>query len=81
MKLTKKDFHCWGNGDKYDDELIIEHNPKIHSRDIADQILNNQEAIQNLKKFLKRVGKMEQMEYNYMTWEDELQKILGEKNG
>lgn len=42
-ELTKDDFSCWGNGDKYDDELIITHDPKIHSRTIADQILKNQD--------------------------------------
>ena len=36
-------FSCWGNGDKYDNELIIEHDTKIESKVIADQILQNQE--------------------------------------
>jgi len=43
IELKKKDFSCWGNEDKYDDELIIEHDPKIFSRDIADQILQDHE--------------------------------------
>ena len=43
MKLTKKDFSCWGNGDKYDDELFIEHDPKITAVELADEILKNQE--------------------------------------
>jgi len=50
MKLAKKDFSCWGNGDKYDDELIITHEPKIHSRTIADQILKNQEDAEKWSK-------------------------------
>ena len=53
LVLNKKDFSCWGNGDKYDDELIIEHNPKIHGRTIADQILRNQEIVKQLRKLLE----------------------------
>lgn len=48
--LTKKDFSCWGNGDKYDDELYISHDPKITAREIADEILKNQNIVKQLKK-------------------------------
>jgi len=42
--------------------------------------IRSDEIVERLKKLLKRVGKMEQMEYSYMVWEDELKKILGEDN-
>ena len=43
INITKADFSCWGNGDKYDDELFIRHNPKITAVELADKILKNQE--------------------------------------
>jgi len=47
--------------------------------ELYEDVAYNSSVVKQLKKLLKRVGKMEQMEYNYMIWEDELQKILGEK--
>lgn len=51
IKLTKDMFSCWGNGDKYDDELIIEHDPKIESKTIANQILENQKLLEFIEQF------------------------------
>ena len=47
INITKADFSCWGNGDKYDDELFIRHNPKITAVELADKILKNQEKAEN----------------------------------
>lgn len=79
MKLTKDDFSCWGNGDKYDDELFISHDPKIKAVEIADEILKNQEDAEKFQKLMKWLN------YSYDFTHDlgmpkELQKILeGEK--
>jgi len=34
---------------------------------------------ENLQRLLKRVGKMEQMEYGYFSWEDTLEELLENK--
>ena len=50
MKLTKEMFHDWVDDDdmEFDDELIIEHDPEISSRSIADSILSNQDKLEKL---------------------------------
>ena len=48
IEFKKGMFSCWGNGDKYDDELIIEHDPKIESKIIADQIMDDYEKARKL---------------------------------
>jgi len=45
MKLTEDMFYDWtdkGKDLEFDDELIIEHDPKISSKSITKQILENQ---------------------------------------
>ena len=50
MKLTKEMFHDWVDDYdmEFDDELIIEHDPEISSRSIADSILSNQDKLEKL---------------------------------
>lgn len=83
MNLTKKDFSCWGNGDKYDDELFIEHDPKITAVEIADEILKNQSIVERLKKLLhkkKKDYKYAKTKYHVgdISWED-IETILEDK--
>jgi len=58
IKLTKDMFSCWGNKDKYDDELIIEHDPKIESKTIADQILDDYEKARIYEQIEKDIPEM-----------------------
>jgi len=58
--LTKKDFSCWGNGDKYDDELFISHDPKFTAVEIADKILKNQKDVKKIDEMYIKLGQYKQ---------------------
>lgn len=84
MKLTKEMFHDWVDDDdmEFDDELIIEHDPEISSRSIADSILSNQDKLEklyalDLSKVIRFTGTMRgdlHEEHNEIV--NTLQKIL-----
>ncbi len=76
MNLNKKDFSCWGNGDKYDDELFISHDPKITAVEIADEILKNQKIVKELK-----YRKKHPMAFNNAQFERWITNILEGGNG
>jgi len=76
MNLTKKDFSCWGNGDKYDDELFIEHDPKITAVEIADEILLNQKIRKELE-----YRKEHPQAFNYAQFEVWVTDIIKGGNG
>ena len=87
MKLTKEMFHDWVDDDdmEFDDELIIEHDPEISSRSIADSILSNQDKLEklyalDLSKVIRFTGTMngdQHEEHNDII--NILVKILGDK--
>lgn len=60
MKITKKQFKFWGDvgdetgvSDEFDDELIIEHDPKEYSsNELADYILECQEKAEKYNELL-----------------------------
>ena len=87
MKLTKDMFHDWIDDEtgEFDDELIIEHDPKISSKSIADSILSNQDKLDklyalDLSKVIRFTGTItgdQHEEHNDIV--NILVKILGDK--